>query len=71
MFSNKPHMDQDFCIGFILGPAPPPSPPIFQNSTYLKSPPLINFSLSMDLVASFPHIRQKGIGFQNPCGGLG
>ncbi len=56
-----------FGISFIIAHPPP----IFQNSTYLECSPLTNISLSMDLVASFPHIRWKGIGFGSPCGNLG
>jgi hypothetical protein len=34
--------------------------PNFQNSKYLKIPPLMNFSLSINLDASSPHIGWNG-----------
>jgi hypothetical protein len=51
--------------GFIL------AHPHFLKLHIFKKLMLINFSLTMDLVASFPHIRQKGIGFGCPWGSLG
>jgi hypothetical protein len=51
-------------IGFIL------AHPHFPKLHIFKKLMLINFSLTTDLVASFPHIWQKGIGFGCPWGSL-
>jgi len=53
-------------IGFILA-----HPNRLLKLHIFKKPVIDKKNLLMDLVASFPHIRWKGIRFGNPCGSLG
>jgi hypothetical protein len=45
--------------------------PYFQNSTYLDSPTLMNFSFSIDFNASLPQIGRYGTRLGTPIGNFG
>jgi len=52
-------MDQDFCIGFILGPAPPPLPPHLPKLHIFKKPTIDKFFLVNGLGGIIPPYKAK------------